>query len=133
MRRLLSKRAELDEAALTLPVLILVSLALVNLAMLGFAAINAANAAEYGARMGSVAITNVHQRAYAAAWSKVHAAAVGSYTVSVSGGTAPGTLVQVAVTYTVPNYFGGLARLFGVSTSTQFQGTARAYFRKEGW
>ncbi len=132
-RRLLSRRAELDEAALALPILLLVSLALVNLALLGYAALNASNAAEYGARMGSVAITNAHGVAYSAALDKVNAASVGTYTVTVSGGTTPGTRIQVLVTYTVPNFFGGLARLFGVNTPAQFQGTARAYFRKEGW
>jgi hypothetical protein len=53
--------------------------------------------------------------------------------VSVSGGGAPGARVDVAVTYRVPNYFGGLAQLFGVGTPGQFQGTARAFFRQEGW
>ena len=45
-------RGELDEAALVLPVLLLISLGLVNLGILGFAAINAGNAANYGARHG---------------------------------------------------------------------------------
>mgnify|MGYP005844888419 FL=1 len=131
--KLSSRRAELDEAAFALPVILLVSLALVNLGLLGFAAVNAGNAAEYGARMGSVALSNPTGNAYSAAAAKVSAVRVGSYTVSVSGGGAPGTRVDVAVTYRVPNYFGGLARLFGVSMPGQFQGTARAYFRQEGW
>ncbi|MDT8898267.1 hypothetical protein QYE77_08305 [Thermanaerothrix sp. 4228-RoL] len=132
-RRLCRRTAELDEAALALPVLLLVSLALVNLALLGFAAVNAGNAAEYGARMGSVALANQPGEAYSAALTKVNAVRVGSYTVSVSGGGRPGARIEVAVTYRVPNYFGGLASLFGVSTPSQFQGTARAYFRQEGW
>ena len=133
LKRLFSKRAELDEAAFALPVLLLVSIGLVNLALLGFAAVNAANAAEYGARMGSVALANQASVAYTAAQQKVSAVRVGSYTVSVSGGGRPGARIDVAVTYRVPNYFGGLGRLFGVSTPAQFQGTARAYFRQEGW
>ena len=51
-RFLRDRRAELDEAAFVLPVLILVSVAIVNLAMLGTAALSAGNAANYGARMG---------------------------------------------------------------------------------
>ena len=133
IRRLFSKRAELDEAAFALPVLLLVSLALVNLALLGFAAVNAGNAAEYAARIGSVALSNPAGEAYSAALAKVNAVRVGSYTVSVSGGGSPGSRIEVAGTYRLPNYFGGLARLFGVNTSSQFQGTARAYFRQEGW
>ncbi len=133
MRRLRSCRAELDEAALALPVLLLVSLALVNLALLGVAAANAANAAEYGARLGSVALSNPAGAAYAAAQSKVNAVGVGTYAVSVSGGGRPGARIEVAVAYRVPNWFGALARLFGVSTPAEFGGTARAYFRQEGW
>lgn len=133
IRRLFSKRAELDEAAFALPVLLLVSLALVNLALLGFAAVNAANAANYGARMGSVAQSVPAQVAAEAAQGKLAAVKVGSYTVSVSGGGQPGSLITVTVTYRMPNYFNGLANLFGVGTPSQFQGIARAYFRQEGW
>lgn len=133
LQRLRSRMAELDEAAIALPVLLLVSLALVNLALLGFAAVNAGNAAEYGARIGSVALSNPAGQAYSAALAKVNAVQVGSYTVSVTGGGRPGSRIEVAVTYRVPNYFGGLASLFGVGTPSQFQGTARAYFRQEGW
>lgn len=132
-RRLFSRRAELDEAAFVLPVLVMASLALINLGLLGFAAVNAGNAAEYGARMGSVALANQTGTAYSAALTKVSAVQVGSYTVSVSGGGRPGSRIEVAVTYRVPNYFGGLAAAFGVSMPAQFQGTARAYFRQEGW
>ncbi|WP_416201778.1 TadE/TadG family type IV pilus assembly protein, partial [Thermanaerothrix sp.] len=64
-RRIASRRAELDEAALALPVLLLISLALINLGLLGFAAVNAGNAAEYGARMGSVALADQAGAAYA--------------------------------------------------------------------
>jgi hypothetical protein len=132
-RRIASRRAELDEAALALPVLLLISLALINLGLLGFAAVNAGNAAEYGARMGSVALADQAGAAYAAALAKVNAAPVGSYTVNVSGGGRPGSRIEVAVTYRVPNYFGGLAAMFGVSAPSYFQGAARAYFRQEGW
>ncbi len=133
IRRLFSKRAELDEAAFALPVLLLVSLALVNLALLGFAAVNASNAAEYGARMGSVAQSAQASVAAQQASAKVSAVRVGTYAVSVSGGGQPGSRIEVRVTYQVPNYFGALARLFGVNLPGQFQGTARAYFRQEGW
>ncbi len=133
LSRLFSKRAELDEAAFALPVVLLVSIGLVNLAILGFAAVNAANAANYGARMGSVAQSSPAQVAASAAQGKLAAVKVGSYTVSVSGGGQPGSRIEVAVTYRVPNYFGGLAGLFGVGTPSQFQGIARATFRQEGW
>jgi hypothetical protein len=131
--RRLWRRAELDEAAFALPLLLLVSLGLVNLALLGFAAINAGNAANYGARMGSVAQSAPAHAAIAAAQSKLSAVRVGSYAVSVSGDGQPGSLIRVQVTYRVPNYFGALARLFGLSTPAEFQGQANAFFRQEGW
>ncbi|NCP87799.1 MAG: hypothetical protein CO094_08365 [Anaerolineae bacterium CG_4_9_14_3_um_filter_57_17] len=131
--RLRSCRAELDEASFVLPVLLLVSIALVNLAMLGFAAMNANNAANYGARMGSVAATNAPGLALAAAKTKAETAKVGSYAYSVSGSDTPGSLMTISVAYTVPNYFGGLISMFGVSMPNTFQGVAQAWFRKEGW
>jgi hypothetical protein len=134
MRNLLrDRRGELDEAALVLPVLLLISLALVNMAILGFAAVNAGNAANYGARMGSVAQSNPAGVAITSANQMLAAAPVGSYTVSVSGSGLPGAMMTVTVRYTVPNYFGGLAGFFGVSSPGNFTNTATSYFRQEGW
>ena len=48
-------RAEMDEAAFVIPVLLLVTFGLINFGMLGYASVSASNAANYGARMGSVA------------------------------------------------------------------------------
>jgi len=132
--RFRSKRAELDEAAFVLPVLLLVSIGLINLAIIGFAAINANNAANYGARMGSVAQANATGVAQSAAQEKLNAVRVGSYLITVSGNQTPGGLMTVTVQYTVPNYFGTLAGYFGVASAPrEFKGTAKAHFRKEGW
>jgi hypothetical protein len=134
LRRILrDPRAELEEAALVLPLLLLVSLALVNMAMLGFAAVNAGNAANYGARMGSVAQSNPAGVAIDSAYQMLSAAPVGTYSVSVAGGGLPGDVVAVRVRYTVPNYFGGLAALFGIPFPGEFTHTATSYFRQEGW
>jgi hypothetical protein len=134
MHKLLrDRRGELDEAALVLPVLLLISLALVNMAMLGFAAVNAGNAANYGARMGSVAQSNPAGVAIASANQMLAAAPVGTYAVSVSGSGLPGDMMTVQVRYTVPNYFGRLAGFFGVGIPANFTHTATAYFRQEGW
>jgi hypothetical protein len=133
----MKQRAErgqgLAEAAITLPVLLLVSLGLITLGLVAFAAVHASNAANYGARMGSTAQENPAGVAAAHAQSKVNVAPLGSYAVSVSGGGAPGTLVSVTVRYEVPNYFAGLAGFFGVTASDTFSGSAVSYFRKEGW
>ncbi len=127
------QRAELDEAALVLPVLLLISLALINMALLGFAAVNAGNAANYGARMGSVAQINPAGVAVASANQMLAAAPVGTYDVTVAGSGLPGDMMTVRVRYSVPNYFGGLAGLFGVSIPGDFSSTAISYFRQEGW
>jgi hypothetical protein len=126
-------RAELDEAALVLPVLLLISLGLVNLGILGFTAVNAGNAANFGARMGSVAQSDPAGVAVSSAYQMLSAVPVGVYSVSVSGGGLPGDLLVVQVSYSVPNYFGGLAGLFGVNTPGNFSSTASSYFRQEGW
>ena len=134
MRKLIGDRcAELDEAAMVLPVLLLISLALVNLALLGFAAVNAGNAANFGARMGSVAQSDSSGVAVSSAYQMLTAVPVGTYTVSVTGSGLPGDMMIVQVSYTVPNYFGGLAGFFGVSTPADFTNIATSYFRQEGW
>jgi Flp pilus assembly protein TadG len=127
------RSGELDEAALVLPVLLLVSLALINMAMLGFASINAGNAANYGARMGSVAQVNPAGFAATRANQMLAAAPVGTYAVSVSGSGLPGDVMTVQVRYSVPNYFAGLAGFFGVGMPGEFTNTATSYFRQEGW
>jgi hypothetical protein len=134
MRKLFRDRhGELDEAALVLPVLLLISLGLVNLAILGFAAVNAGNAANYGARMGSVAQSDPSGVAVSSAYQMLAAVPVGTYSVRVTGSGLPGDMMIVQVSYSVPNYFAGLAGFFGVSTPGDLTNTAMSYFRQEGW
>jgi len=127
------RRAELDEFALVLPVLLLVTFGLINLAMLGYASMAANNAANYGARMASVTQYNQAGVAQSYAGSMLNGITVGTYNVTVLGGGAPGSVVRVQVQYSVPNYFQPLASMFGMTTPTNFTGTARADFRQEGW
>ena len=59
MRRLLRmlrdrRGDEFAQTAIVMPVIMLLTIALFNLAIAGFASVNAANAANYGARVGSV-------------------------------------------------------------------------------
>ncbi len=127
------RRAELDEFALVLPVLLLVTFGLINLAMLGYAGMAANNAANYGARMASVAQYNQAGMAQSYANSMLNGVTVGTYSVTVLGGGSPGSIVRVQVQYTVPNYFQSLASMFGMPTPANFTGTARSDFRQEGW
>lgn len=121
------------EAAITLPVVLLAALLLINGAMAGFAAVNAANAANVGARMGSVTQGNAAAAATAAAWQALSHAPVGEYRVRAFGGGAPGVPIVVQVDWEVPSFLGGLMSLFGRSGPQKFSGTATAVFRGEGW
>jgi hypothetical protein len=120
------------EAAVTLPVVMLATLALVNLAIAGFASVNAANAANYGARIGSVNQMNPAGAAVVASHQMLATAPVGQYGVSAFGGGPPGSLLAVTVDWRVPNYFNGLLSLFGAGVP-DFSGRTVAYFRQEGW
>ncbi len=127
------QRGDFVQAALTFPLMLLITLGLVNLGLAGFAAVNASNAANYGARLGSVAQGSPTGTAEAAAWEKLNAAPVGTYGVQAQGGGAPGQLISLQVTYQVPNWFAGLARLFGGQPEDPIEGAAVTFFRQEGW
>ena len=128
---LTGRRGDMVEGALTLPLMALVSLALVNLALAGYASVTANNAVNYAARVASVAQANPTGEAMAAAQRALQAG-VGEYRVNVAADSHPGGMVQVAVEWEVPNFFGGLMPLFG-QESRPLQGTAVSAFRKEGW
>ncbi len=131
--RSFSRGSTMAEAAITLPVVLLAAFAMINLALAGFASVNAANAANYGARAGSVAQVNPASAAYSAAQRTISNARIGEYRVSASGGGAPGVQITVSVTWSIPNYFSGLAAFFGVGGEEEFSGTVRSSFRQEGW
>jgi len=128
------RRGEIAEAAITLPVVMLAVLALINLSLAGFAAVNANNAANFGARMGSVAQRNPAVLAVASANQSLGVASVGDYNARVvAAGGGRGQLLAVQVDWEVPNLFGGLARFFGAETGDTLRGAATSYFRQEGW
>lgn len=126
------KGQSLVEAALGMPLLLLVLLGIVNLAIYGLAGIHASNAANYGARRASVAQDNVQTVALNSTQAKLSQVSVGTYTVNVSGGGGRGNLIQITVGYQVPNFFGGLAGFFGGS-SEELAGQTVSFFRQEGW
>lgn len=130
---LLRSRGSMAEAAVTLPIIMLATLALVNLAIAGFVAVNANNAANYGARLGATAQSNPAAVAQSNAQARL-TNAVGTYTVAIvaSGGTR-GDLLGVRVHWRYPNFFAGLTAFFGVTSGPFIEGDATAYFRQEGW
>jgi len=132
---LLSRKGDsFAESAIVLPIILLVTIALMNLSMAGFASVNANNAANYGARVGSVHQQGPAAAAYAAAQQSISYASVGDYTVSVSGGGFPGSQINVQVGWSVPNIMGGLLDYLGGSDlGADIRGDATAVFRQEGW
>lgn len=128
------RRGEMAEAAITTPVVILMMVAMINLGLVVFAQQAAQNAANYGARIGSVAQDNPAGRAVAAARQAAGHTMVGDYSVAVlaPGGVAGSTLA-IEVRYQVPNLFFGLGSLFGGIPDGPFTGSAQATFRQEGW
>ena len=79
-RWIYDRRGDMAEAAVTLPVVLLATFAMINLALAGFASVNAANAANYGARIGSVSQENPSAVAVAAANQMISNARVGHST-----------------------------------------------------
>ena len=132
----LGKRAAsgFAQAAIVFPVLAMLTIGLINLPVAAFASVHAANAANYGARVGSVYQQGAAQAAYAAATSEVSQVSVGSYVVNVSGGGFPGSTITVRVRWTVPNLVGPMLAFFGQgSGSATITGESVATFRQEGW
>lgn len=132
MLRLRSMRGDIAEAAVTIPIVLLIALGLINLAFAGYAAASAQAAAHYGARMGSVAQSNPAGVAAAAAWERCHQIMIGSCRVSAWGGGQRGAPVVVQVRWQVPNFYRGIAALLGVPAG-DFHGTTTVIFRQEGW
>lgn len=127
------RRGDLVEAAMTLPIMVLITLGLINLALAGIAGLHANNAANYGARRGSVAQTGSASVAASAAWEKLSAVRIGEYGVNVSASSGRGGTVNVQVSYRVPNYFASLAAFFGGGASAYIEGESISTFRHEGW
>jgi Flp pilus assembly protein TadG len=133
LQRMLNRRGdEFAQSAIAFPMVVLLLIALFNMSIAGFASVNAANAANHGARVGSVYQQNAAGAAYAAAAESIAHAPVGDYQISVSGGGFPGATIVVTVEWSVPNYIAPIISFFGGSMG-DLSGTSSATFRQEGW
>jgi uncharacterized membrane protein len=129
------KAIETVEAAITLPIALLVMLATINLGLVVFGQQAVQSAARHGARMGSVA------QSCPACWAVTEArgAIEGAGVVHnpdvqiLSGGGRAGSVLKIRVTGEVPNFFGGLGAIFPGLPSGPFQLKGEATFRQEGW
>ena len=123
--------SEFTEAAITLPIAIVIMIATINLGMVVFGQQAVEQAARQGARMGSVAQHSA--AAYASSYAQDAIAASKivqdtSITILAASG-APGSVLKVRVSGSIPNYFGGLIP----GLPTVFTVSADANFRQEGW
>ncbi len=136
MRFLKDRRGmELLEAAITTPIAILVMLAIVNLGIVVYAQQAVQAAARQGARMGSVAQQCPACYAVSAARSAISAAGIlqnPSVSVLAPGGSA-GSILQIQVSGTVPNFLSPLTSLFPGLPGQAFVVRADSTFRQEGW
>lgn len=125
---------EVLEAAATVPVMLLIMAAIVNLGMAIYAQQAAQNAANFGARMGSVQVGCRSCTAQAEAWNSINASGVHNPGVQIlAPGGVVGSMLKVRVTGEMPNLMGPLMSFFGGSMSGPIQVSAEATFRAEGW
>ena len=120
------------EAAIVFPIVLFLSLAFVNLSVVGYASATAKSAATYAARAAAVDPARAVETA-----NRMTAVGIGRYTVDVrcpDGCSLPGGEVEVAMTWSVPNFVGGVARLLGgVGLPSEFGGEAISRARIEAW
>jgi len=129
------KALETVEAAITLPIAILVMLATINLGLVVFGQQAVQAAARHGARMGSVAQQCPACYAVTEARGAIENAAIvqtPDVTILAPGGRV-GSLLKIRVAGQVPNFFGGLGAIFPGLPEGPFQLQAEATFRQEGW
>ena len=126
---------ETVEAAIVMPIAILVMLATINLGLVVFGQQAVQSAARHGARMGSVA--QVCPACYAVREARgaiENAGIVQNPGVAIlSAGGGAGSILKIRVTGEVPNFFGGLSALFPGLPSGPFRLNGEATFRQEGW
>jgi hypothetical protein len=122
------------QAAIVFPILALLTIGLINVPLAAFSAVHAANAANYGARAGSVYQHGAAQAAYAAAMREANSVSVGKYVTTVSGGGFPGSTITVSVRWSVPNMVSPMLSAFGLGDGgSTITGNSVATFRQEGW
>ena len=127
-----SSKGDMVEAAVTMPLLLLVTFALINFALVGHARNSAQNAANHGARVGAVTASGAGSAARQEA-ERLMANCFCTYSVTVSAANTPGGTVTVDVAWTVPSYMDGFLQVMGGSAPGDFSGTVSASHRKEGW
>jgi Flp pilus assembly protein TadG len=127
--------SSMAEAAITMPVVLLVLLAGINFSLVSHTALVAANAANYGARVGAVSRQEPKFWAQAAARTALGANRTGGSFDDpyVQVDENPGGVVSVSIHWTYPSIFSGICSFFGGWCPKEYEGTAVSAWKKEGW
>lgn len=126
--------SNMAEAAISMPVVLLVLMFAINASLAVYTGVAAANAVNYGARIGSVTREQPEQWAKEAverAWDQ--SGAGGSFAYSVLVSERPDGVVLVTGNWSYPSILSGLCAYFGGSCPLNFQGSVSAMYRKEGY
>jgi hypothetical protein len=131
---LIDKRgSNMAEAAVAIPVVLLI-LALANsVSRAGCVAMAARNAADYGARVGAVAGSNAKEWAEAAANASLEQAGISGALPAQAQLTDGGRTIVVIVRWESPTILAGLCPLYGQQCPMEFYGEARAVRKVEEW
>jgi len=123
------------EAAVTMPVVLLVLMFGINISLASYTAVAASNAANYAARVGAVSRVNPQFWAYKAAQASLNSSRTGGTfgVPSVQVNPNPGGVVVVTIHWEYPSLFGGLCAYFGHVCPESFSGNAVSAWKKEGW
>ena len=129
MRKKTLQRAQaMVEFAIVIPIIILILAAILTFSSGLTAYANAVNAANYGARRGSVAQESAIGVAMASAQSRANNLGGGTFTATAYGGGGRGAQIIVEVHWETISFLGSL----GIGPST-ISGTATSSFRQERW
>jgi Flp pilus assembly protein TadG len=126
--------AEMAEAAVTLPVVVLVLFFVINGSLAGYSAMAAENAANEGAEAGAVARLDPEGEAINEAREAIdRSGAGGTFTIGARADKEPGGGVTVIVAWSYPSMLSGLCRYFGGNCPSHFSGVTTAIRKREGW
>lgn len=130
-----TRAGNLAEAAISIPAVLLILVLALNVSRAGFTALAAQNAANYGARVASVA--GINAKAYGEAAAKAsleQSGAAGDFTINAMiSGTGPGSVVGVTVGWSTQTILAGICPAFGEGCPAVIRGEASAVWRREGW
>jgi Flp pilus assembly protein TadG len=127
--------AEMAEAAISIPVVLMVLVVAMSIARAGYAAMAARNAANYGARVGSVAGDNAKSYAEQAAYASLKQSGIqGDFSVDAEvWGYGDSSVVSVTVSWSSPTLLAAVCSMIGEGCPDKFSGVQRSVWRREGW